>query len=636
MARGVRSLRRARGVVVLAIVLAMVPFAGRASAARLDEAASVAAAERALPLLQQSAMTWFTKRSCVSCHHQSLGALTVGLARERGAAFDEPLAAALHARVAVSLPAARADVLIGDAGINAQVGQAWKLLGLAAAGYPADRHTDARARYLASRQHPDGSWRSESRRPPLEDSDLAATALAVRVLQLYPLPTRAAEFHERVERARGWLASTAPRDGEERVMRLFGLAWSGAAPALMAAAARELAATQRPDGGFAQLSTRASDAYATGQALLALNQVGGLAIDDPAWQRGAAFLRTTQQPDGSWHIVTRRFGEGLAQFDSGFPHDEDQFISYAATAYAASALLLERAPGPSPLWCSVAALPRAAPIAQDAPFALAASEPRFAPLLEALLVRDAVAVERLLGGTDAAAAAAHAGPSGLTPLMAALPDAGLVARLLRELPPLDARAANGRTALWLAAEQDGALDALRLLLEAGADPRAVDGTGATPFHAAALSGDLQKVELLRAHGAAIDAADAQGVTPLVYAGFQGDVAMVAWLIDHGASPNATVATGESALQLATLDGRDELAALLLARGASVAARDADGRTALHHAALVDRGDSRLLERLLAAGADPRAKANDGATPLSLALSGGHLHHAALLRAAGAR
>ncbi|MBL8839919.1 MAG: ankyrin repeat domain-containing protein [Planctomycetes bacterium] len=591
------------------------------------ESPSLAAVSRALPLLQQSAMTWFTKRSCISCHHQSLGALTVALARERGVAVDEALAKALDERVAASLPAAREDVLLGDAGINAQVGLSWKLLGLAASGYAADLHTDARVRFLAAQQHQDGSWRSGSRRPPLEDSDLAATAVAVRVLQLAAPPGRAEEFAERVARARRWLVAATPRDGEELALRLFGLAWSGAAPTLVEAASRELAQAQRSDGGFAQLPTRASDAYATGQALLALNQAGGMAIEDPAWQRGAAYLRSTQLPDGSWHVATRRFGEGLAPFDSGFPHDDDQFISYAASAYATSALLLEQRPGRSPLWSTITPLPRAA---------TTVVEPPLPPLVEAILAGDAAAIDRALAAEPADASLAAAGRAGLTPLMAALPDAALVARLLQAGAPIEARAQNGRTATWLAAAQDGALESLRLLLRAGADARAADGRGATPLHAAALSGDVRKTELLLAHGAAIDAVDAEGCTPLVFAGFQGDVAMVEWLIDHGATPNATVATGESALLLATQDGRDKVALLLLAKGANVAARDAEGRTALHWAARVDRGDSRLLERLLAAGADLHAKANDGATPLSIARASGHLHHVAALRAAGAR
>lgn len=53
---------------------------------------------------------------------------------------------------------------------------------------------------------------------------------------------------------------------EDRVFRLFGVTWSGAAPDVRQAALRDLLATQRADGGWAQLSSLSSDAYATGSA----------------------------------------------------------------------------------------------------------------------------------------------------------------------------------------------------------------------------------------------------------------------------------------------------------------------------------------------------------------------------------
>ena len=47
-----------------------------------------------------------------------------------------------------------------------------------------------------------------------------------------------------------------------------------------------------------------SDAYATGQVLYTLRQLGVPAAD-PALQRGAALLLRTQQEDGSWHGQSR-------------------------------------------------------------------------------------------------------------------------------------------------------------------------------------------------------------------------------------------------------------------------------------------------------------------------------------------
>ena len=42
-----------------------------------------------------------------------------------------------------------------------------------------------------------------------------------------------------------------------------------------------------------------SDAYATGEALVALEQAG-FGLSDPAFRRGVEFLLRTQLQDGSW------------------------------------------------------------------------------------------------------------------------------------------------------------------------------------------------------------------------------------------------------------------------------------------------------------------------------------------------
>jgi hypothetical protein len=81
------------------------------------------------------------------------------------------------------------------------------------------------------------------------------------------------------------------------------------------------------------------DAYATGSALVALHEAGGLSCQHPAWLRGLRYLLRTQQPDGSWHVVSR--AKPLQEyFESGFPHGKDQFISTFATGWAAEALLM--------------------------------------------------------------------------------------------------------------------------------------------------------------------------------------------------------------------------------------------------------------------------------------------------------
>jgi hypothetical protein len=100
-----------------------------------------------------------------------------------------------------------------------------------------------------------------------------------------------------------------------------------------------LVRSQRPDGGWGQTDALTSDAYATGSALVALHQAGGLAASDPVYQRGVAFLRKEQREDGSW-LVHSRSKPFQTYYESGFPHGKDQFISMAASGWATTALAL--------------------------------------------------------------------------------------------------------------------------------------------------------------------------------------------------------------------------------------------------------------------------------------------------------
>ena len=97
--------------------------------------------------------------------------------------------------------------------------------------------------------------------------------------------------------------------------------------------------TQRDDGGWSQLDGGASDAYATGSALVALNRAGAVATDDPAYRRGVLFLLSSQRDDGSWFVASRS-KPFQPYFESGFPYGKDQFISMSATSWAVAALSL--------------------------------------------------------------------------------------------------------------------------------------------------------------------------------------------------------------------------------------------------------------------------------------------------------
>ena len=162
---------------------------------------------------------------------------------------------------------------------------------------------------------------------------MTATALSLRALQLYGHSPDA-----RVQRAREWLCSATPRTTEERAMQLLGLAWAKAPAGDLRTSADALLAEQRADGGWGQLAALESDAYATGQALAAL-QAAGHPVSGDRYRRGVGFLLRTQFPDGSW-LVRTQTSPLQPPRDSGFPHGKHQWISAAGTSWAAMALSL--------------------------------------------------------------------------------------------------------------------------------------------------------------------------------------------------------------------------------------------------------------------------------------------------------
>jgi hypothetical protein len=293
-----------------------------------------------LPLLQASDAAFLQKSGCVSCHHDSLTAHTVSMARAAGIEVDKRAADAHRARMAPFVAGWRDSTLRGFGIPGNQDTVGYVLYGLVGAGVPQDASTDALAYYMKGLQQPDGRWRLSTMRPPIESSEIEVTAVALRALQRYAPPARRAEYAAAVTGATGWLAAATPTHTEDRAFQLLGLAWGGGDREIRRRLTQELVAEQRPDGGWAPIArtAMASDAYATGQALVALAENDPSVVRGDAYKRGVAFLLRTQLADGSWYVHTRSL-PAQAYFETGFPHGRDQFISAAATNWAAQALI---------------------------------------------------------------------------------------------------------------------------------------------------------------------------------------------------------------------------------------------------------------------------------------------------------
>jgi Squalene-hopene cyclase C-terminal domain len=331
------------------LALAAVPFLAAGAEKDVTQPALRAAIEKSLPLLTTGAAGHRENRTCFACHSQGLPVLALTAAQLRGFPINKEELDQQVAHTVKFLDSNRENYLKG----KGQGGQAdtagYALWTLAAADWKPDDTTAAVTEYLLQRHQDKDHWQNTSNRPPTEAGPFTTTYIALYGLQVFGTPAQQERIAARVAQVREWLIRTPAKDTEDRVFRLLALDAARAPQTDIAAAAKELTVKQQADGGWAQLdhgepeSATKSDAYATGTALVALHQAGGLAISDPVYQRGVAFLLRTQHQDGSWHVISRS-KPFQAYFETGYPHGNDQFISTAAGSWATWAFVLAMDP----------------------------------------------------------------------------------------------------------------------------------------------------------------------------------------------------------------------------------------------------------------------------------------------------
>jgi hypothetical protein len=289
-----------------------------------------AAVASAMPKLLAGAGGHAEQKTCFACHNQAYPMLGLVAARDRGFEVPEKFFKAQADHIALFLKGNKERFREGK-GTGGQAATAsLALLTLELAGHKPDDTTDAVAEYLLKFEPTRDHWRTNSNRPPTEASDFTTTYAAMRALRTFGVKSDKENIAKRVEAARGWLVKTPAKETEDRVFRLLGLKEAGADAKEVAAAAWELLKTQQADGGWSQLDGGWSDACATGSALYALHHAGGLKADSAAYRAGVAYLLKTQLSDGTWFVKSRS-KPFQPYYESGFPHEKDQFISISAT-----------------------------------------------------------------------------------------------------------------------------------------------------------------------------------------------------------------------------------------------------------------------------------------------------------------
>lgn len=305
--------------------------------AKLPEASgrerSVAQAiQPALTLLEKQSDKFIRTGGCNSCHAQDLPSAAAAIARDRGLPAPKVMP-----QLPPSMHSLNPERLMDLTPVTV-AGMGWEMFDLGANGMPRDEYTDATVRYIKMMQAADGHWFAfESRRPPMAAGEFQAAALAIYSLKIYGPPAEKADTEKAIARAVSWLENASPKTTQDRAFHLLGLGWGNASEASIWNSAKALTESQRPDGGWNQMPSMGSDAYATGQALYSLNAAGNMRPDDSVYSKGVAYLMRSQAADGSWHVKTRSIWL-QPYFDSGFPHGTDQWISAAGTAWATMAL----------------------------------------------------------------------------------------------------------------------------------------------------------------------------------------------------------------------------------------------------------------------------------------------------------
>ncbi|HOO32766.1 MAG TPA: ankyrin repeat domain-containing protein [Thermotogota bacterium] len=197
-------------------------------------------------------------------------------------------------------------------------------------------------------------------------------------------------------------------------------------------------------------------------------------------------------------------------------------------------------------------------------------------------------------------------------------DKSLVTALLEQ--GADPETGNNYGTLLREAVKNRQLDYAQMLIDAGADIRAVDAEGNTYLHISSSINSPKTLAFLIDKGLEVNVKNDAGDTPLHIAAENGYVDVVKALIDTGADLFALNNRGYSPMHIHLFVYEQDVEAVewLLSMGVNANSDQNEEQVAPLHLA-ANNGDLQMVQLLVAMGADPRIKGYQGYTPLHTAV-----------------
>ncbi|HEV8273404.1 MAG TPA: ankyrin repeat domain-containing protein [Chitinophagaceae bacterium] len=223
-----------------------------------------------------------------------------------------------------------------------------------------------------------------------------------------------------------------------------------------------------------------------------------------------------------------------------------------------------------------------------------------------------------------------------TVLMWSVHDLAKMKLLIQHGADVNAKAKSGNTPLLIASIGHGKYDAVKLLIDKGADALALNNRKENALIRASLFGDTATISFLLSKGLDINALSLDSTTALINAVLNANKPVIFQLLERGADPDKLSFFGLTSLSFAVIFTDAEAVKAILKKTEKVNAMDSGGNTVLMYAGYNEHDDVEMIQTLLDKGADVNIKAKDGATALSWASKKGNTATVALLKKAGAK